>query len=217
MNTLVWATSVAAALAASVSHAQAQPGSLETAQPKIEKPAVKSAPAVDSRNTRSTKTQTPRVRDRLVAQRKEEAKRHTKKNGAHADAPITIAQSLVASPTTSPNANLQIKSPIERTTPSFVRDPYAYASPRAAASLVIVPTTIDSHVMQNLREPLTPEPVEMGDRPGRGTSMCSEGKIRRFGDIDSKTLAQSLPDFNVVRPRNVCLRKRSLIADYSFK
>jgi hypothetical protein len=83
--------------------------------------------------------------------------------------------------------------------------------------VVIAPTSIDANVMQNLREPFAQVPVEMGDRPGRGTSLCSEGKVRRFGDLDSRTLASNLPDFNVVRPRSICVRKRSLIADYAFR
>jgi hypothetical protein len=47
--------------------------------------------------------------------------------------------------------------------------------------------------------------------------LCGDGKLRRFGEIDSKALAGLLPDFNVVRPRTVCARRGTVIADYMFK
>jgi hypothetical protein len=158
----------------------------------------------------------PISRDRLAAQRALEAKRHARVTppSPH-DAPITVTTQTLAK--SQSNAKLQIKPPVERNTGSFLRDPYAYVPPRPQRDVLVAPTSIDAHVMQNLREPLTPEPIEVGDRPGRGTSLCSEGKVRRFGDLDSRTLASNLPDFNVVRPRSVCVRKRSLIADYAFR
>ncbi len=91
------------------------------------------------------------------------------------------------------------------------------ASPRASSSAVVAPPKLQAHVWQNLRESYAPPPIEMGDRPARGSSLCGDGKLRRFGEIDSKALAGLLPDFNVVRPRTVCARRGAVIADYMFK
>jgi hypothetical protein len=91
------------------------------------------------------------------------------------------------------------------------------ASPRASSSVVVAPPKLQVHIWQNLSESYAPTPIEMGDRPARGTSLCGDGKLRRFGEIDSKALAGLLPDFNAVRPRTVCARRGAIIADYMFK
>ncbi len=76
---------------------------------------------------------------------------------------------------------------------------------------------ISPQVMQNLRESAAPPRVEMGDRPARSQSLCGDGKNRRFAELDSKTVAALLPEFNALRPRTVCARRGVLIADYAFK
>ncbi len=76
---------------------------------------------------------------------------------------------------------------------------------------------IAPNVMTNLREPVTPPRIEMGDRPARSLSLCGDGKTRRFAELDSKTVAALLPEFNALRPRTVCARRGVLIADYAFK
>jgi hypothetical protein len=91
------------------------------------------------------------------------------------------------------------------------------ASPRVSSSVVVMPPQLQAHVWRNLSEPYAPPLIAVGDRAPRGTSLCGDGKLRRFGEIDSKALAGLLPDFNVVRPRNVCARRSAVIADYMFK
>jgi hypothetical protein len=161
-------------------------------------------------------TQAPSTRERLAAQTKLEAKRHVAKPAIVAASPLAVL-----GPGAQQNAAIQLKPPIERTASLANRGAFAAASgssASASASVMIAPTSIDANVLQNLREPFTPATVEVGDRPARGTSMCGgDGKVRRFGDLDSKALAQNLPDFNVVRPRSVCVRSKSLIADYAFR
>ena len=76
---------------------------------------------------------------------------------------------------------------------------------------------IAPNVMTNLREPVTPPRIEMGDRPARSLSLCGDGKTRRFAELDSKTVAALLPEFNALKPRTVCARRGVLIADYGFK
>lgn len=73
------------------------------------------------------------------------------------------------------------------------------------------------HVMQNLRETAAPPMIEMGDHPARSQSLCGDGKYRKFAELDSKTVAALLPEFNALRPRTVCARRGVLIADYAFK
>jgi hypothetical protein len=91
------------------------------------------------------------------------------------------------------------------------------ATPRISSSAVLAAPKLQPHVWQNLSEPSAPPSIEMGDRPARGSSLCGDGKLRRFGEIDSKALAGLLPDFNLVRPRTVCARRGAVIADYMFK
>ncbi|MGL5001902.1 MAG: hypothetical protein ACRDAM_03075 [Casimicrobium sp.] len=100
---------------------------------------------------------------------------------------------------------------------SSTNDSRAYASSPRTSVVLLAPTSIDANVLANLHEPLVATPIEMGDRPARGTSQCSDGRTRRLGDFDVKALAQNLPDFNVVRPRTVCVRRGVLMADYGFK
>ncbi len=93
----------------------------------------------------------------------------------------------------------------------------SYATAPRASVVLLAPTSIDANVLTNLHEPLIAPAIEMGDRPARGTSLCSDGRLRRFGEIDMKAFAQTLPDFNVARPRTVCVRRGVLMADYGFK
>ncbi len=181
--------------------------------------ATKSKPAPAPR---SAGAQAPRAltsQERFTAQRKLEAKRHL-----HAPDAVPSSTQPSGSPSAANgNASISLKPPIARATEPFGRttsfgSPYsAYASAPATNSVVIAPTSIDAQVLSNLRAPLTVNPLEMGDLPARSTSLCGDGKIRRLGDLDARALAQSLPDFNVVRPRSVCLRRKSLIADYAFR
>lgn len=82
---------------------------------------------------------------------------------------------------------------------------------------VDVSPQIAPNVMKNLYEPLVPPPVAMGDRPARSLGLCGDGKNRRFAELDSKTVAALLPEFNALRPRTVCARRGVVIADYAFK
>jgi hypothetical protein len=93
----------------------------------------------------------------------------------------------------------------------------SFTQTQSTYSVIVTPTSIDAHVLRNIYEPIAAPNIEMGDRPARGTSLCGDGRLRRFGDIDMKAFAQTLPDFNVARPRTVCVRRGVLMADYFFK
>jgi hypothetical protein len=84
--------------------------------------------------------------------------------------------------------------------------------------LYVFPSTdITPNVRQNLYGPPSAPIVEMGDRPARSAGLCGDGKYRRFAELDSRTVAALLPEFNGVRPRTICARRGVVIADYSFK
>jgi hypothetical protein len=119
-------------------------------------------------------------------------------------------------------------SPVQRTTAAAQWPANQLVSPATTnanvamppASIVrVTPQALDTvgNAWLNLREPASALDVEMGDRPGRGSSMCGEGKYRKFGEVDSKKLAGLLPEFNSIRPRTVCARRGRIIADYAFK
>jgi hypothetical protein len=148
-------------------------------------------------------------------------KRDTKLRTVKANDPIvarTIAAKKISREAMPPPA---LKAAGLQSTPTRLFDPALItpmgASPRASTSVVVAPPQLQAHVWRNLSESYAPPPIEMGDRPARGTSLCGDGKLRRFGEIDSKALAGLLPDFNVVRPRTVCARRGAVIADYMFK
>lgn len=73
------------------------------------------------------------------------------------------------------------------------------------------------NVLQNLRENAAPPPVTVGDRPARSMGLCGDGKVWRFAELDGKTVAGLLPEFNALRPRTVCAKRGLVIADYAFK
>ena len=73
------------------------------------------------------------------------------------------------------------------------------------------------NVQQNLHENAAPPQIQMGDRPARSTSLCGDGKNRWFTELDIKTAAALLPEFNALRLRTVCARHGVVIADYAFK
>jgi hypothetical protein len=183
-----------------------------------------------------TPRKTPALTD-LDAQRKLAAK-HAAKSAALPSTVVTRNVSLEATPSNlMQNASLAYspaaaplsvhassrarKATISLSPPattSFAHnDSFASQSLPRASVVLIAPTSIDAHMLGNLHEPLIAPPIEMGDRPARGTSLCSDGRSRRFGEIDVKALAQNLPDFNGVRPRTVCVRRGVLMADYGFK
>ncbi len=73
------------------------------------------------------------------------------------------------------------------------------------------------NVLQNLHENSAPLPVTVGDRPARSMGLCGDGKVWRFAELDGKTVAGLLPEFNALRPRTVCAKRGVVIADYAFK
>lgn len=76
---------------------------------------------------------------------------------------------------------------------------------------------LTANMRQNIYGPASPTAVEMGDRPARSLGLCGDGKYRRFAELDARTVAALLPEFNTVRPRTICARRGVLIADYAFK
>ena len=96
------------------------------------------------------------------------------------------------------------------------RQPLAFGASAAYGTSSTNPN-LPPHIMQNLRGPATPDQVEMGNRPARSLGLCGDGKTRRFLELDTKTVAALLPDFNSVRPRTICAKRGVLIADYAFK
>jgi hypothetical protein len=78
-------------------------------------------------------------------------------------------------------------------------------------------SAITPNVLQNLREKSAPSPITMGDRPARSLGLCGDGKPWRFAELDGKTVAGLLPEFNALRPRTVCAKRGVVIADYAFK
>jgi hypothetical protein len=157
--------------------------------------------------------------DRFVAQRKTAARQFAQnETPATPAAPYAPSYAPAAAPLTA-NPNVPRAGSFRlNAAQSNTRDAFA-ASNRivAPSSVIVAPTSIDAKVIANLHEPLTAPAIEMGDRPARGTSLCGDGRVRRFGDIDVRAFAQALPDFNVVRPRTVCVRRGVLMADYGFK
>lgn len=189
--------------------AQSEPSTLAAA------PAQASPPAPQA----NRRTSSIRRTDHFSAQRKTAARQFAQNETptsptapyapSYAPAAVPLAATANVPRTSSVRLNPAQSSP---------RDAFAASNRIAAPSSVIVaPTSIDAHVIANLHEPLTAPAIEMGDRPARGTSLCGDGRVRRFGDIDVKAFAQALPDFNVVRPRTVCVRRGVLMADYGFK
>ncbi len=166
-------------------------------------------------------------RDRLIAQRKLEAARVASQQGARAakTSPVfssaAAATNAISAPSRTPlPMSLSPASAANGRTAGVASDTFpAHTSRRRTAPSMVFsePNRTHTSLLQNLSEPPAPFEIEMGDRPGRGTSACSEGKVRRFGDLDSRTLAQALPEFTSLRARNVCMRRRSLIADYAFR
>jgi hypothetical protein len=169
----------------------------------------------------ASKTRTPRMNAaQLTAARKSAAK-----SAFTASAP-GVARAPFADTYTPTNAPMTANASV-RTKASAIQIPSAssrgasastaFAQNQTAHSVIVAPTSIDAHVLRNMYEPLTTPSIEVGDRPARGTSLCSDGRARRFGEIDMKAFAQTLPDFNVARPRTVCVRRGVLMADYVFK
>jgi hypothetical protein len=153
-------------------------------------------------------------------------------SAAHLEGVVTNAQTL---PTVAPKPHLRSASKTQRTQAKAKLPPPAAPQLKIdmkdAARQVIrndqaarqrmmgvgAANLITPNVLQNLHENATPPQIEMGDRPARSTSLCGDGKNRRFAELDIKTAAALLPEFNALRLRTVCARRGVVIADYAFK
>ncbi len=77
---------------------------------------------------------------------------------------------------------------------------------------------LSPNLRKNLYGPATGPSVEMGDRPvSVAGGPCGNGVARGMAELDLPSAATLLPDFNVLRPRTICARRRALVADYMFK
>jgi hypothetical protein len=171
----------------------------------------------------AAKATTPRVNTAELIEARRNAAKQAARNDTSSNAPAPYAETYT--PAYAPlgvNANASLRAQassiqLANVVPRAVWAGDAFAKNQSTYSVVLTPTSIDAHVLRNIYEPLGAPMIEVGDRPARGTSLCSEARTRRFGDIDMKAFAQTLPDFNVARPRTVCLRRGVLMADYFFK
>jgi len=89
----------------------------------------------------------------------------------------------------------------------------------AASELMAAPaaTELTPQIKRNLYGPATVPGIEMGDRPAGSLGLCGDGSKRRFGEIDAKTAAAMLPELPAMRPRTICARRGTVIADYMFR
>jgi hypothetical protein len=150
----------------------------------------------------------------------------------HLEATVTNVETLTASAT---GANSQ---PTTRTSPRHAKAKQAQPAAavlklemKQAARQVVLSdqanrqrligfgagNALAPNVLQNLRESATPPVVTVGDRPARSMGLCGDGKVWRFAELDGKTVAGLLPEFNALRPRTVCAKRGVVIADYAFK
>jgi hypothetical protein len=182
-------------------------------------PAPQSSPAGQSSKRKAL---SPRVRSESANADQEKiarvlaAKKLSRESIAALPAPRAqpVPQSpVVAVPSSRTRATLPPLLPAAKPKLSFGNGP----NPATPSSVVRITPETSANVWMNLTEPQSAFTVDMGDQPGRGSSLCSEGKQRRFGEIDSKTLAGLLPESNTIRARTVCARRGRFIADYAFK
>jgi hypothetical protein len=181
----------------------------------------KSGSAQSAKAKSVSKTRTPRMNAAQLADARKKAVKSASSasKAGVASAPYVDTYTPAYAPLTA-NANVRSKASaiqIPNASSRGVSASAAFAQNQAAHSVIVTPTSIDAHVLRNIYEPLATPSIEVGDRPARGTSLCSDGKVRRFGEIDMRAFAQTLPDFNVARPRTVCVRRGVLMADYFFK
>jgi hypothetical protein len=196
-----------------------------TTEPRVEK----SAPSNQIGKTQSTatkpatKTPVPRVNAAQLIDSRRNAAKQAVRSSKPSNAPAPYADTYTpayAPLSANANANLRARASsiqIANVPPRTASASDAFAKNQSLYSVIVTPTSIDANVLRNIYEPLTAPAIEVGDRPTRGTSLCSDGRLRRFGDIDMRAFAQTLPDFNVARPRTVCVRRGVLMADYFFK
>jgi hypothetical protein len=210
-----------------VAIANAQPSLKSTHDTRRMTPTAESASATKKTSTPSkVAAKQPTVKIDLDEARRRAAKRAiaaasaTMAPAPYADtytpayAPLTTNANVNANAALRARASAIELSNLSRRAPSANT---SFAQPAASYSVILTPTSIDAHVLRNIYEPIAAPRIEMGDRPPRGTSLCGDGRLRRFGDLDMKAFAQTLPDFNVARPRTVCVRRGVLMADYFFK
>ncbi len=77
--------------------------------------------------------------------------------------------------------------------------------------------TITPNIWQNLHGAPSPTVLAPGDQPAPSTSLCGSGALRGLTDLDPNAAAMLLPPLPGLTVRNLCVRRRAIIADYGFR
>ncbi|MCZ2135637.1 MAG: hypothetical protein LC098_09455 [Burkholderiales bacterium] len=77
--------------------------------------------------------------------------------------------------------------------------------------------TITPNIWQNLHGAPSPTVLAPGDQPAPSTSLCGSGPLRGLADLDPNAATMLLPPLPGLTVRNLCVRRRAIIADYGFR